>query len=90
MVERELLAAKREVIEKDAEIAHLEKQVVILSIGSREGEGEVDVRELKQRCLEYQKQISEMEVRGAGRGWGQNFPRWVTPYGCFYVHVWYI
>ena len=78
MVERELLAAKREIIEKDTKVAHLEKQVAVLSRGSREGEKESDVRELKQRCLEYQKQISEMEVRGAGRAVGQYFASWVT------------
>ena len=79
MVERELLAAKREIIEKDAKIAHLEKQVAILSRGSQKSEGESDVKELKQRCLEYQKQITEMEVRGAGRAVGQYFASWVTP-----------
>lgn len=79
MVERELLSVKREIIEKDAKIAHLENKVAVLSRGSQEGEVELDVRELKQRCLEYQKQISEMEVRGAGREVGQYFASWVTP-----------
>ena len=62
MVERELLAAKREIIEKDEKIVHLEKK--ILSRSSQEGEGESVVKELKQRCLEYQRQIADMEVRG--------------------------
>lgn len=64
MVERELLAAKREIIEKDEKIAHLAEKVSILSRSSREGEGESVIRELKQKCLEYQKQIADMEVRG--------------------------
>ena len=64
MVERELLAAKREIIEKDKKIVRLEKKVAILSRSSQEGEGESVVKELKQRCLEYQRQIADMEVRG--------------------------
>ena len=66
MAERELLAAKREIIEKDEKIVHLKEKVSILSRSSHEGEDGSVVRELKQRCLEYQKQIADMEVRERG------------------------
>ena len=67
MAERELLAAKREIIEKDEKIASLEEKVTILSMNGRnEREDESVVMELKQRCLEYQKQIADMEVRERG------------------------
>ena len=61
LVERELLAAKREVVEKDQYIRHLEERVAVLE-GREEGGGGKGALELK--CLTLQRQVEEMEVRG--------------------------
>ena len=64
MVERELLAAKREVLEKDQKIIHLQEKVKLLERVAQRSESESEVvKDLKARCLEYQKQVEEMEVR---------------------------
>ena len=64
MVERELLAAKREVLEKDQKIIHLQEKVKLLERVTHRSESESEtVKDLKARCLEYQKQVEEMEVR---------------------------
>ena len=65
MVERELLAAKREVIEKDQTISNLEEHVSILQASfDRSGfHGDrSEVNALKNKCEVYLKQIEEMEV----------------------------
>ena len=63
MVERELLSAKRELLEKDQRIAHLQEKVKLLERSMQHGETESQtVRDLKSKCLGYQKQIEEMEV----------------------------
>jgi hypothetical protein len=62
MVERELLSAKRELLEKDQRIAHLQEKVKLLERSMQHGETESQtVRDLKSKCLGYQKQIEEME-----------------------------
>ena len=70
LVERELLAAKREVIDKDNYIYHLEERVAVLERSvqkqsSKEGEKgqeEKERQELELKCLALQKQVDEMEV----------------------------
>ena len=63
LVEGELLAAKREVVEKNQYIRHLEERVAVLE-GREEGRGGKGALELK--CLTLQRQVEEMEVRGRG------------------------
>ena len=65
LVERELLAAKQEVVEKDQYIRHLEERVAVLE-GREEGGGGKGALELK--CLALQRQVEEMEVRGVEPG----------------------
>ena len=65
LVERELLATKREVVEKDQYIRHLEERVAVLE-GREEGGGGKGELELK--CLALQRQVEEMEVRGWSLG----------------------
>lgn len=70
LVERELLAAKREVIEKDGYIRQLEERVAVLersiqnqsSKGGEQGQGVKERQELELKCLALQKQVDEMEV----------------------------
>lgn len=70
LVERELLAAKREVIERDNYIRQLEERVAVLersvhnqSSKGRERNHEDNTRkELELKCLTLQKQVDEMEV----------------------------
>lgn len=69
LVERELLAAKREVIEKDNYISQLEERIVALEKSLRKQNthptGEQDQRreELEIKCRALQKQVDDMEVR---------------------------
>ena len=65
LVESELLAAKRELVEKNQYIRHLEERVAGLE-GREEGRGGKGALELK--CLTLQKQVEEMEVRGRKPG----------------------
>ena len=67
LVERELLASKREVIEKDNYICHLEERVErsIQNQSSKGGEQGQQMKErqyLELKCLALQKQVDEMEV----------------------------
>ena len=70
LVERELLAAKREVIEKDNYIHQLEERVAVLERSiqkesSKGGEKDQEAKgrqELELKCLALQKQVDEMEV----------------------------
>ena len=70
LVERELLAAKREVIEKDNYIRQLEERVAVLERpvqkqsstgGGEDQEGKMR-QELELKCLALQKQVDDMEV----------------------------
>lgn len=71
LVERELLAAKREVIEKDNYISQLEERIVALDLEkslrkqNTQPAGEQDQRreELEIKCRALQKQVDDMEVR---------------------------
>ena len=66
LVERELLAAKREVIEKDNYIHQLEERVAVLERSTQKeiSKGEETQRqELELKCLALQKQVDEMEVQ---------------------------
>jgi len=69
LVEQELLVAKREVIEKNQYIQHLEERVAVLE---ERGEGGGGSGSLRLKCLALQRQVEEMEVRGVpvwgGRG----------------------
>ena len=70
LVERELLAAKREVIEKDNYIHQLEERLATLELSietqkvSRgyQGHQAKTSQELELKCLALQKQVDEMEV----------------------------
>ena len=63
MVERELLSTKKEVIEKDQKILQLQEKIKMLERMVHQDEMESQtLRDLKTKCLEYQKQIEEMEV----------------------------
>ena len=69
LVERELLAAKKEVIEKDQHIQRLEERVLVLerSLQRQTSRGEQDQQtkvrqELELKCLALQKQVDDMEV----------------------------
>ena len=70
LVERELLASKREVIEKDNYIRHLEERVAVLersiqnqsSKGGEQGQQMKERQDLELKCLALQKQVDEMEV----------------------------
>ena len=70
LVERELLAAKREVIEKDNYIHQLEERVAVLertiqkesSKGGEKDQEKKERQELELKCLALQKQVDEMEV----------------------------
>ena len=68
LVERELLAAKREVIDKDNYIYQLEERVAVLerSVQKESSKGEKgqeeERQELELKCLALQKQVDEMEV----------------------------
>lgn len=63
LVESELLAAKREMVEKNQYIRHLEERIAVLE-GREEGGGGKEALELK--CLTLQRQVEEMEVRRGG------------------------
>ena len=67
LVERELLAAKREVIEKDNYIHQLEERVAVLERSTQKeiskGGEETQRKELELKCLALQKQVDEMEVQ---------------------------
>jgi hypothetical protein len=67
LVERELLAAKREVIEKDNYIHQLEERVAVLERSfqkeSSKGGEEAQRQQLELKCLALQKQVDEMEVQ---------------------------
>lgn len=58
-VERELLVAKRETIEKDNLIRQLKERITVLEGSCDQGSQQ---RELQIKCLALQKQIDEMEV----------------------------
>ena len=53
--------AKREVIEKNQYIQHLEERVAVLE---ERGEGGGGSESLRLKCLALQRQVEEMEVRG--------------------------
>ena len=69
LVERELLASKREIIVKDSYISELEERIAVLERSvlvrdsRRENGGQMNEKqELELKCLALQKQVDEMEV----------------------------
>lgn len=69
LVERELLASKREIIVKDSYISELEERIAVLERSAlvrdsrRENGGQMNEKqELELKCLALQKQVEEMEV----------------------------